>query len=393
MGRRKLIEFYLLINSFINANPTFGYVFRFAKKNIMFRYFQLSIAVALGSLLLFSCESQPVHKFPEVNATVQTVAVNTQGDAADDPAVWYNAGNPAESRIIGTDKKAGLAIYNLSGQLINFAQVGKINNCDVAYGLTNSNDSTTIDLVGGSNRSNNSVSLYKYLPTESTIDTVALIHIPSQSIEIYGFCFYTTPNRELFSFSVGKDGLIEQNKITFDSTGISARRVWSYTLPGQCEGLVVDNENGILFVSEEDFGIYKFDLKQSSPVRTEIASINSLEYLAADIEGLTLYYGSNGKGYLIASSQGNNSYALFDRQAPHAYLGSFRIVAGANIDGTSETDGIDVTNLAKGESFPHGFFIALEGENLVKGAQIAQNFKLVPWEEISLTIQPDSLKQ
>src|SRR5690242_4294670 len=42
--------------------------------------------------------------------------------------------------------------------------------------------------------------------------------------------------------------------------------------------------------------------------------------LVADVEGLDVYYGRDGKGFLIVSSQGNFSYALFDREAPHAYL-------------------------------------------------------------------------
>jgi myo-inositol-hexaphosphate 3-phosphohydrolase len=34
------------------------------------------------------------------------------GDAADDPAIWRNPADPAGARILGTNKKQGLLVYN-----------------------------------------------------------------------------------------------------------------------------------------------------------------------------------------------------------------------------------------------------------------------------------------
>jgi 3-phytase len=64
------------------------------------------------------------------------------------------------------------------------------------------------------------------------------------------------------------------------------------------------------------------------------------------------------------------------------------VVDGETIDGTSETDGIDVTNLAMGDAFPNGFFIAQDGENYTNGKLGTQNFKLVPWEDIANSFEP-----
>jgi 3-phytase len=44
----------------------------------------------------------------------QTEPMARQGDAADDPAIWL-AGDPAASRILGTNKKQGLLVYDLHG--------------------------------------------------------------------------------------------------------------------------------------------------------------------------------------------------------------------------------------------------------------------------------------
>ena len=86
----------------------------------------------------------------------------------------------------------------------------------------------------------------------------------------------------------------------------------------------------------------------------------------------------DGTGYLIASSQGDNSYAVFRREGDNSYVGSFRISDGRGIDGTSDTDGIDVAATPLGASFPSGVFVAQDGEN----DEGTQNYKLVPLDQI-----------
>jgi 3-phytase len=48
------------------------------------------------------------------------------------------------------------------------------------------------------------------------------------------------------------------------------------------------------------------------------------DHLSADVEGLTIYDAGNGKGYLIASSQGSDQFEVYDR-ITDAYIGSFSI--------------------------------------------------------------------
>lgn len=47
------------------------------------------------------------------------------------------------------------------------------------------------------------------------------------------------------------------------------------------------------------------------------------EHLTADIEGLTIFYAPNGKGYLMATSQGSNSYAMYEQQGSNCYVANF----------------------------------------------------------------------
>ena len=79
------------------------------------------------------------------------------------------------------------------------------------------------------------------------------------------------------------------------------------------------------------------------------------------------------------------SYAVFDR-ITNIYLGSFQIADGKTIDGTYDTDGIDVTSIAFPE-YPKGFFIAQDGANTQGKDSLNQNFKLVNWKSIETALE------
>ena len=101
-----------------------------------------------------------------------------------------------------------------------------------------------------------------------------------------------------------------------------------------------------------------------------------------DVEGLALYRTGETSGYLLASSQGNNTYAVYDREGDNTFLGRFAIVTddASGIDGSEETDGIDATAANLGPNFPKGVFIAQDGYNDPSGSN--QNFKIVDWRLI-----------
>src|SRR5699024_11432603 len=52
-------------------------------------------------------------EMPVVLPSVQTDPIPSPGDAADDPAIWLHPSDPARSRVLGTDKRNGLAVSGL----------------------------------------------------------------------------------------------------------------------------------------------------------------------------------------------------------------------------------------------------------------------------------------
>ncbi|MDQ3222530.1 MAG: phytase, partial [Gemmatimonadota bacterium] len=146
---------------------------------------------------------------------------------------------------------------------------------------------------------------------------------------------------------------------------------------------VADDELGGVYISEEDVALWRYGAEPGSgSERTKVDGVGSGR-LSADIEGLAIYYGAAGSGYLIASSQGSNSFATYERGAGNPFVKSFQVDAGA-VDAVSYTDGIDVTNAPLGDAFPEGAFIAQDDRNDSGN----QNFKLVPWGRVARSGTP-----
>ncbi|WP_397422015.1 phytase, partial [Phenylobacterium sp.] len=67
-----------------------------------------------------------------VIAAAETPSVGTKVlDAADDPAIWVDPADRARGVIIGTDKKAGLYVYDLAGRQTQYVPGGLPNNVDI----------------------------------------------------------------------------------------------------------------------------------------------------------------------------------------------------------------------------------------------------------------------
>jgi 3-phytase len=311
-----------------------------------------------------------------VMATVETDPVPNGGDAADDPAIWVNPNDPAQSVIIGTDKRGGLAVYELSGKQIQYLPDGQMDNVDLRDGFKL--DGQNVAIVTASNRKDNSIAIYKINPQSRTLENVAARKI-KHGLTVYGMCMYRSAKTgKIYYFGTSKSGEVEQWEL-FESNGkVDAKKARNFKLGSVVEGCVADDELGHFYVAEEAVGIWKFGAEpETGSEHTQVDKVGD-GHLFADVEGLAIAYGKDGAGYLIASSQGNHSYVVYRREGNNEFVKKFRVSAGEGVDGCEETDGIDVTTANLGPSFPHGVFVVQDGFN-DKGNQ---NFKLVPLQTI-----------
>lgn len=324
--------------------------------------------------------------FPKVYAKIETQPVSVAHDAADDPCIWINKLDSSRSLIIGTNKKEGLEVYNMRGQLVQNFPVGRLNNVDIRYNVPFGGD--TVDVIVATNRTHNSLSVFTINQQFMHVKNVSNTDLMSQVEEVYGFALgKSVSTHQLFAFVVGKDGTFEQWELNGETGKFTGEIVRTHKFNTICEGIVADDFNQKVFVAEENVGIWKMDMAPKATQKpTQIAEVNKVE-LMDDLEGMAIYYADSTTGYLLASVQGSNSYAIFERQTPHQYLGSFTVTDSNGIDGVQETDGLDVTNQAV-MGFPNGLFIAQDGFNMNNGTLVNQNFKLVDWQQIANAFTP-----
>ncbi|MBB4840049.1 3-phytase [Sphingomonas kyeonggiensis] len=306
----------------------------------------------------------------QVQAVGETMAVASLEDAADDPAIWRNARDPRQSLIVATDKKAGLNVYDLSGKLRSTLQAGRVNNVD----LRSWGGQVIVAASDRNDKANAKLALY-------TLDTKAaklteIGRFEAGAGEAYGLCMYAPRGGKLYAFVVHKAGTIVQMEILSEGGAIKADRVRTMKLATQSEGCVADDRTGLLYVGEEDVGVWRFGANPRDALGGEKVIAADGKTLVADVEGVAIAAQGTRGGYLVVSSQGDSAYGLW-RLPDLAYAGRFRITAG-KFGATSETDGIEVSTAGFGPGLQGGLMLAQDGDN----APAAQNFKLVRWADV-----------
>lgn len=354
----------------------------------------------------------------------ETANIGSSGDA-DDPAVWLHPSDLSKSLVIGAVKNAGARVYSLTAaeiQVLNPFPVtsgaSRINNVDVQYGFK-LQDGSRIDIAVGSDRGQDVFRVWKidgdntsaplsYIgvdnPTRAFVDKPNGSDNPvSAQNTAYGMALYrdvaadkvyvlatqrSQPRVAQFELVAGADGKVDTQWVRdwdFPTMSVNGTPVG---LSGkQFEGVVVDQQSGMLYAGQEDVGIWRIDLKTGAADANPFVlskTYDAASPLDPDVEGLTIYYGSNGAGYLLASSQGDDSFAVFDRQS-NGYIGSFSVTAGS-FDSVQESDGADVVSLAL-PGYPQGLFITQDGDN---DPENGTNFKYASWGaiagELNLTV-------
>ncbi len=163
---------------------------------------------------------------------------------------------------------------------------------------------------------------------------------------------------------------------------VAIELVRSFALGSHREGCVADDDRQVLYVGEEEVGIWRVGAEPDAGA--DLVAVDSVDAgrLTPDIEGLTLYATSDGGGYLIAASQGSSEFVVYDRVTLDHVL-TFAVGDGP-VDDVDRPDGIAAVG-ALGSRFPSGLFVAHDSEDQTGAA----NFKLVPWERIAgLAVPP-----
>ena len=317
-----------------------------------------------------------------VEPKVETDPADSYGDSADDPAIWVDRSDPARSAVIGTDKKLGLNVYDLKGKRLQVVADGRMNNVDLREGFMLAGKPTTV--VAATNRTTRSISLYRFDPATRRLASIADGTLETGMSDPYGLCMYrSAKSGEYFVIANDSvDGKYRQWRLLDRNGKAAIELVREIAVGSQAEGCAADDELGQLYIAEEDVGLWVYSAEPNGGESRTAIDKTEGGNLTADVEGVAIYYAESGKGFVIASNQGEDNYAVYRREAPHAFVGKFHVVANQalGIDGSSETDGLDVISAPLGVDYPAGMLVVQDGRNLMPAQR--QNFKYVSWQDV-----------
>lgn len=384
-------------------------------------------ACVLAALLAVpsTAAASPVDRLDARAETAPNYDDEAGGDAdADDPAIWVNPDRPAESVVVGTLKNGGLTAVDLRGrelQHLDTAPGGRFNNVDVVgrYAIV-------------SDRGLDRLRVYRIDPGAGQVLTEVTVPNPplafstdeaevAEQHTAYGLATWAGPEGGapwvvasrrnetrlgLFRLAVTPDGVTYHRKAVLDLPAEFAvgGGTWTPCLePGerpQVEGMVVDRTDDVLYAAQEDVGIWRIPLSRKGfgkPVlvdrvreygRPAVYDEETEEctptappppeagtHLSADAEGLTIAYGH--RRTLLASSQGDSTFARYDITRDGLRYRSGFAVADGRVDSVEHSDGAAVSTTPLGRAYPNGLLVLHDGENTPDDGRTNTNFKLL----------------
>lgn len=290
------------------------------------------------------------------------------GDIADDPAIWVDPTNSANSVVIGSKKAAsggGLAVYNLAGDQIQFLGAGELNNVDIR----------TVNgkvVVLTTERGSNTLKFFYFNPTTRQLTAAGGF---ATGFEPYGGCLYQN-GANLYGFVTNRNSPwdFDQYTLTVGASAVTGSKVRDLTTSSLSESCVADDEAGTVYLSQETSGVYRYAAAPTGgTARTAIAPVGQ-NGVTADVEGLAIARGRGDghKDHLIVSSQGANTYQVFEIGGP--FKKSFTVAASGTVDAVTGTDGLEITRTDLGPLYPNGLLVVHDTSN---SGGTASNFKYV----------------
>ncbi|ASZ12986.1 phytase [Chitinophaga pendula] len=320
------------------------------------------------------------------DSTIQP-AIVTEAVAydSDDPAIWINPANPAQSLIIGTDKSedGALYVFNLQGKIQQDKVVKGLkrpNNVDIAYGLPLLGKPT--DIAVATERLNSKLRIFS-VPGMQPVDQGGIPVFsgeqPEDNHAPMGVALYKNKKGQQYAIVGRKSGpsgsYLWQYLLEDDGAGhVKAslvRKFGQYSGGKEIEAIAVDQQLGYIYYSDEGKGVRKYfaDPEKGNQELALFATTGFTE----DHEGISIYQLTDSTGYILVSDQGANKFHIFPREGangnPHQHNPLKVVKVSAN-----HSDGSDVVAIPLNETFRHGLFVAMSDN---------KTFHLYRWEDIA----------
>ncbi|WP_410660742.1 phytase [Amycolatopsis sp. lyj-112] len=360
----------------------------------------------------------------QTRAFVDDAGADPANADADDPAIWVHPKNPGRSVVLGALKEGGLAAFDLKARQLTHLPAPKAPADGAAPGRFNNVD-VVGDLAVVSDRGRDRVRVYRIDPAGAAAGSRVLVDVtdPSAPPVFSASESEVDDQRTAYGLTAGRDPrtgtrwvavtrrhetrvallrLVDKAGGTVGTAPLGTidlpasfrlpnGKTWSPCgEPGegpQLEGSVLDVEHRVLYTAQEDVGIWRIPVgghgfgrpelidkvrSFGAPQRFDEATEECVadgpdpgfggKWLTADAEGLAIAAGPSGTGKLLASSQGDSRFVVYDRAGRNAPQREFRIVAGRDTDSVEHSDGAAITTAPLGPLFPHGLLVVHDGE-------------------------------
>jgi len=328
------------------------------------------LCFSLFLLVFVACQTNTPPDSPAGPISPDVVTQPTPNDT-DDPAVWINRANPAESLILGTDKETdgGLYVFDLSGKIVaekSIIPLRRPNNVDVEYGFRYLD--TLIDIAVVTEREAQMLRVFR-VPNMQAIDGGGIPIFQREEGEMalpMGIALYKKPaSEEIHAIVSRKFGPTDstylwQYRLTAkaDST-VGAELIRKFGAFGgqeEIEAIAVDDTLGYVYYSDEMVGIRKYHADPAMG-NAELALFGT-EGFTEDREGIALWPTGAGEGYLVVSDQQAGAFRVFTRTGTPEQPHQHEFVTSIPLS-TQETDGVEISTVPFTQQFPKGFFIAM----------------------------------
>jgi 3-phytase len=325
---------------------------------------------------------------PVVSPRAKTVSQPVPVNKVNDAAIWIHPTDPAQSILLVTNEMRGLELHDMDGLLQKLYADDDLhpNNVELIYDFPLNGKMTDLALVSCTTRQSAGVKVFRIDPDKRRLTDITSEHLIKvlDGTAPGGICTYhSNKTQKSYFFARSRTGKIEECELIAKPDGtISANRVRSFELAAKGKFGVSDDERGVVYLGDEKNGVWRFGAEPDADNTGQLVVRVNENGLIQDIDGMALYCGKDGKGYLIVVSQGPkgglSTLKVYEREGNNRFV--------LTIDPSAEDFGklerissVAVSNRPTISKFPRGVLAANDRIN----PNASEDFKLYSWEDIA----------
>jgi 3-phytase len=330
------------------------------------------------------------------------LATEAVTDDPDDPAIWIDAADPARSLILGTNKVAApggaVVVFGLDGRVRQtIAGIDRPNNVDVEYGFRHRG--VAIDIAVVTERLQHRLRVFRIDGAAARIEEIGVVPVlegeTGERREPMGIALYRRPgDGVIFAIVAPKTGgatdYLWQYRLSSDDDGHVrgefVRRFGAFSgrgpepgEAGEIEAVAVDDALGYVYYADERHGIHKWHADPAHAEASRELAVFGLEGYQGDREGLAVYGGPDGRGFVVSVDQVERGASLkvYRREGEAGDPHRHELVATVPT-ASDETDGLEAT-LASLPRFPAGIVVMMNSG--------PKNFLIYDWNRVVSSVK------